>query len=354
MTMLRFCARTILLAAPVIALLCTGACERAQIFLTRVTASVKVVKVSPATAHIRLGGQAQLSALTETSANTPLPGRDVIWSSSNASVATVNDSGLVTAVAAGSATITATSEGNTGTSAITVDTGSSASTNEPPGMILISEQPWDCIGCNGWNYRADVGWSDIQTDAAAPKSPANVLRVVFPTTMPRDNGPSNQWLVLARPRHELYAAYWIKWGDPWDDRNQGAKVSFVYAQSGSYIYAVQVPGVAPYHIGIVVGWSPYGYGYGDRGVWQPNVTTTPIVTGRWYFVEEYFKYPTTPGGSDGVIRWWVNGTLNGDFRSVTYPADAGFTQFEFPFTRQATPLAQSYVYVDDTRVSGRP
>ena len=352
MTMLRFCARTILLAAPVTALLSSAACDKAQTFLTRVTASVKVVKVSPATAHIRLGGQAQLSALTETSANTPLPGRDVIWSSGNASVATVNDSGLVTAVAAGSATITATSEGNTGTSAITVDTGSSASTNEPPGMILISEQPWDCIGCNGWNYRADVGWSDIQTDAAAPKSPANVLRVVFPTTMPRDNGPSNQWLVLARPRHELYAAYWIKWGDPWDARNQGAKVSFVYAQSGSYIYAVQVPGVAPYQIGMVVGWSPYGYG--DRGVWHPNVTTTPIVTGRWYFVEEYFKYPTTPGGSDGVIRWWVNGALNGDFRSVTYPADAGFTQFEFPFTRQATPLAQSYVYVDDTRVSGRP
>ncbi|PYP60661.1 MAG: hypothetical protein DMD40_00070, partial [Gemmatimonadetes bacterium] len=135
MTMLRFCARRILLAAPVIALLSTGACERAQIFLTRVTASVKVVKVSPATAHIRLGGQAQLSALTETSENTPLPGRVVIWSSSNASVATVNDSGLVTAVAAGSATITATSDGKSGTSAITVDTGS-ASTNEPPGMIL--------------------------------------------------------------------------------------------------------------------------------------------------------------------------------------------------------------------------
>ena len=355
MIMLRFCARTILLAAPVFAPLSTGACDRAQHFLIRVTASVKVVKVSPGTAHIRLGGQAQLSAVTETAENTPLTGRVVIWSSSNASVATVNDSGLVTAVAAGSATITATSDGNSGTSAITVDTGR-ASTNEPPGMILISEQPWDCLSCNGWNYRADAGSSDIQSDPAAPKSPGNVLRVVFPTTMPRDIGPSNQWIYIAKTHywHELYAAYWIKWGDPWDDRNQGAKVSFVWALSGSYIYAVQVPGAAPYHIGMVVGWPPYGYGYGDRGVWQPNVTTTPIVTGRWYFVEEYFKYPTTPGGSDGVMRWWVNGALNGDFRSVTYPADAGFTQFEFPFTRQATPLARSYVYVDDTRVSGRP
>src|SRR5438034_6909936 len=119
MIMLRFCARTILLAALVIAPLSIGACDRAQAFLIRVTASVKVVKVSPATAHIRLGGQAQLSAVTETAENTPLPGRDVNWSSGNASVATVNDSGLVTAVAAGSATITATSSGQSGTSVVT-------------------------------------------------------------------------------------------------------------------------------------------------------------------------------------------------------------------------------------------
>ncbi len=355
MIMLRFCARTILLAAPVIAPLSTGACDRAQNFLIRVTASVKVVKVSPATAHIRLGGQAQLSAVTETSENTPLTGRVVTWSSSNASVATVDDSGLVTAVAAGSAAITATSDGNSGTSAITVDTGSSASTDEPPGMILINEQPWDCMACNGWSYKTEYGWSDIQPDPAAPKSPGHVLRVVFPTTMPRDNGPSNQWLLLARPGrwHEIYVSYWIKWGDPWDSREQGAKISFMWAQGGSYIYALQTAG-PPYNVGMVVGWPPYGYSYGDRGVWHPNVTTTPIVTGRWYFVEEYFKYASTPGGSDGIIRWWVNGALNGDFRSVTYPADAGFTQFEFPFTRQATPLARSYVYVDDTRVSGRP
>ena len=42
------------------------------------------------------------------------------WSSGNTAAATVNSSGLVTAVAAGAATITATCEGQNGTSAITV------------------------------------------------------------------------------------------------------------------------------------------------------------------------------------------------------------------------------------------
>ncbi len=320
------------------------------------TAPVASVTVNPASANLPVGATQQFATTLRDASGNILTGRSVTWTSNNLPVATVNTAGLVTGVLAGPATITATSEGRSGTSAVTVASGSSGSSNEPPGMILINEQPWNCLSCNGWNYRADAGWADIQTDAAAPKSPSSVLRVVFPTTMPRDNGPSNEWIYFANPNfwHEIFVSYWIKWGDPWDARDQGAKISFMWAQGGSYIYAVQVAGVAPYHVGMVVGWPPYGYSYGDGGVWHPNVTTTSVVTGQWYFVEEYFKYPTTPGGSDGVIRWWVNGTLNGDFRNVVYPADLGFEQFEFPFTHQATPLAQSYVYVDHTHLSGRP
>src|SRR5439155_885632 len=62
---------------------------------------------------------------------TALSGRAVTWATSNAAVATVSASGLVTSVAAGSATITATSEGQSGTSAITV-------TNVPVASVTVS------------------------------------------------------------------------------------------------------------------------------------------------------------------------------------------------------------------------
>ncbi len=81
---------------------------------------VASVTVSPATASVAVGSTVQLTATPKDANGNALTGRSITWQSSNTSVATVNGSGVVTGVAAGSATITATSEGQSGTSAITV------------------------------------------------------------------------------------------------------------------------------------------------------------------------------------------------------------------------------------------
>lgn len=81
---------------------------------------VATVSVSLASSSLYVGGSTQASAvLRDTSGNT-LTGRTVSWSSGSGSVATVSASGLVTAVGVGSAVITATSEGRTGTAIVSV------------------------------------------------------------------------------------------------------------------------------------------------------------------------------------------------------------------------------------------
>src|SRR2546426_243684 len=80
---------------------------------------VATVTVSPAAPSVLVGGTAQLTATPLDASGTPLSGRVVTWATSSAAVATVSGSGLVTGVAAGTATITATSEGQSGTAAIT-------------------------------------------------------------------------------------------------------------------------------------------------------------------------------------------------------------------------------------------
>jgi uncharacterized protein YjdB len=94
------------------------------VFLTTCNTSnvpVTGVTVTPSAATVNIGATTQLSATVQPSNAT---NQNVSWSTSNASVATVNGSGLVTGVAQGTATITVTTQdGNkTASSAITVST----------------------------------------------------------------------------------------------------------------------------------------------------------------------------------------------------------------------------------------
>lgn len=80
---------------------------------------VATVTVSPTTASVTVGATRQLTAVTKDASGNVLTGRAVTWSSNNTAAASVDASGMVTAAAADTATITATSEGKKGTSAIT-------------------------------------------------------------------------------------------------------------------------------------------------------------------------------------------------------------------------------------------
>jgi endo-1,3(4)-beta-glucanase len=101
--------------------------------ITVTTSNVAVtgVTVSPTSATITAGATQQLTA---TIAPSNATNKNVSWNSSNTSVATVNTSGLVTAVAAGSATITVTSQdgSKTATSAITVNAAGAVCSGNGP------------------------------------------------------------------------------------------------------------------------------------------------------------------------------------------------------------------------------
>jgi len=100
-------------------------------------APVASVTVSPAAASVTVGATTLLTASPKDSNGTPLTGRTVTWVSSNTALATVSASGLVTGVAAGSATITATSEGKNGTSVISVTNAPVATVTVTPAVASI-------------------------------------------------------------------------------------------------------------------------------------------------------------------------------------------------------------------------
>ena len=98
--------------------------------------AVTGVSVSPTSATLSVGDAQQLTANVSPNGASDT---SVAWSSSNTSVATVSSSGLVTAVAEGTATITATTNdgGFTTTSSVNVTTNTGGGT---------TDSPWDTNG----------------------------------------------------------------------------------------------------------------------------------------------------------------------------------------------------------------
>src|SRR6266511_2966187 len=135
---------------------------------------VASVAVSPPTASIQVGQTAQLTATPKDASGNALSGRVVNWTSSNNSVATVSSSGLVTGLAVGSATITATSEGQSGGAAVTVTAApvpvasvavTPATGSIPVGQTLqLTATPKDASG-NTLTGRT-VGWTSSNTAVA--------------------------------------------------------------------------------------------------------------------------------------------------------------------------------------------
>lgn len=100
---------------------CSGDAGSA-VLTTRTTVQTPVasVSVSAPSSSLRANATMQLVATLRDAANNVLSGRTVTWSSSDATLATVSATGLVSGVLPGSVTITATSEGKSGSVALRV------------------------------------------------------------------------------------------------------------------------------------------------------------------------------------------------------------------------------------------
>src|SRR5437773_736564 len=136
---------------------------------------VASVTVSPTTASLPVGVTRPFTAVTKDAAGNTLTGRTVTWASSNTAVATVSGSGLATGVAGGPATITATSEGQSGTAALTITAAS----------CVISSGAWQNVAIPSQAAAFEAQFDAIPTTA-------NMNGVVG-----LSNGPAADWTNLA-------------------------------------------------------------------------------------------------------------------------------------------------------------
>ena len=123
----------------------TGKLHGAPSFATSITLSATSLSFAS------LGQTQQLTATVKDQNGATMSGASVTWATSAASVATVSSSGLVTSVADGTATITATSGSASGTAEITVDQVSVPTMTHEQSIKLSTGSIWSIPVYDGSN-----------------------------------------------------------------------------------------------------------------------------------------------------------------------------------------------------------
>lgn len=141
------------------------------------------VTVTPSTSTLTVGQTATLGATVRDAAGNVIAGASVTWASSATSVATVSASGVVTGVAPGTATITASSGGRSGTAAVTVNPAPAATVTVSPSTLSIQRYATSTLtaivrDANGNVIAgAPITWTSTNTAVATVSSSGTVSAV---------------------------------------------------------------------------------------------------------------------------------------------------------------------------------
>jgi uncharacterized protein YjdB len=383
----------------------SGKVGSAAITVTALPPVVTSVSVSPTSGSVDVGATLPLTATVKDAQGNVMTGQAITWSSDNSGVATVNSNGVVSGVAAGSATITAATSGKSGTASISVV----APPPPPPpggGTLLFHEDFEDAnIALRGWYDNTSIAISTSEhvsgSNASAQyhfakggTSPGSAQRHKF------------------TPTNSLYISYYVKYSTNWVGSGQDYHPHEFYAMStldGDYdgpsqnfltVYLEQnyLNGGRPRlamqdNLSIntsmgslprnLIGVTENRSTGGCNGVAESNIVSECFKAGtdwyndkqltgpvtfqpnpgagyknNWNFVEAYFQLNTIVNGigqANGVMQYWFNGTLIIDrhdimFRTGAHPT-LQFNQFLIaPYMGDGSPVDQTF-FVDNLRVA---
>lgn len=237
--------------------------------------TVQRIVVSPSSAQVAVAATAQLSATALDKRGRPVAGVSFVWNSSATSVATVTGSGLVTGVATGSTTVTASAAGRSGSSSIVVPAPPSA------GVTMIAAG--DIAQCNSSNDEATAALV-----AGIPGTVAVLGDNVY------DNGTATEFANCYHP----------SWG-AFKDRTKPSVGNHEYGTAGATGYYN--------YFGAAAGDPTKGYYSYDLGAWHivvlnSNCGAVPCAAGS--VQEQWLRADLQANTKPCVLAYWHHPRFN--------------------------------------------
>ena len=284
------------------------------------TGQPATITISPSSTNIQVGASQLFTATVKDASGNVLTGQTVSFTSSNPLVGAVgNLTGIVTALAAGTSTITATDGALTANATLTVSATQPPPppggvwTHEPTGASFVSDDPFDLLDEGGWQAIWNTnGYGSITQDPTAPLSPSNVYQVKYPTGFAAGSGPATELLALPGLKR-AYVGIWWKVSNPWQGNPTNVnKIEYLMtpnSQGSIFLCMYGTPG-GPYELRVFPQFTT------STLQWlTPNVNHVPVTLGVWHKIEWLVDY----SGSTSRIQWWMDGVLIGDYSGDPAP-----------------------------------
>lgn len=182
--------------------------------------------------------------------------------------------------------------------------------NEPAGYSKISDQPFTALAFDGW--RQEFGNPTIVRDNTGPASPENAVRATYGSGTRAGSAPFAVERALPGST-ELYVSLTYKLSSNFQGEDSGTnKMGFVWIHdnpaiffsnegsgSGNLIATMRLQGTAD-----------------SREYLAPNLGKSGVVTRDTWHTWELQLISNSAGGANGTVRWWLDGTLIGQYTDV--------------------------------------
>ncbi len=236
-------------------------------------------------------------------------------------------------------------------------TGSHAAgvwTNEPAGANVVLDCPFNSV--SGCGILDAYSSSRIVPDSSAPISASNAVQ----STIYAGNSSGGMQLNWVAPQtyNEMYVGLMWRTNPQFQGRQVGNKLFFVRGPSVNGAFLMNGPAGGPWQMIFSHNTASLDNSHTcqfDLGLGcAPNVSSGALTTGIWPKLEVYVKKSTTATSRDGIVRWWVNGVMAGNYTNMNY-AQNGLNEWVWSETWDGTvnpvPTVDWSHYVDHLHVS---
>jgi hypothetical protein len=198
--------------------------------------------------------------------------------------------------------------------------------NEPSGSTLVTDWSFPSITGSGWGGLASP-YEAIITDPTAKVSPQTALQITFPTGFGGGASPASvgyEHPEIIGTVRELYVGLWWKVSNPWQGHNSGVnKILYLTQAWGTCGPSQQQQVLTMFGTNAPASTGPFRLRFTNEFVsiaasynLEPNVNNPPVELGTWHQLEFYRKLSSTTSSQDGILRWWMDGTLVGNYTTI--------------------------------------